>query len=376
MGSKVNSKNPESTLAFILRILGGVGLEVLIIAPVLNLYYNWLHPQVHPVPSLTPSTTFSVIIILLYCIVPIVYCIIASCTQEPKKIISPVQIQVFSAVILGIVVLVMLIASAPPMLSAPEYLAFVGVATMIWFVAIAMFGMVGFYQTLVVRWIVGLNRGKPNDVTYSVDTIFTRVRETVLQKDFLDFWKFKVQKHEPETELVLKSRINLRGTRVDTILIFAPYENENTRTLIHGSAFVEHTYEIRETEEASNRRDHIINDIVGMLEVTKQPLPNVPPRMVEVASGFVNQYTHSKFTVAKAGLAAWFNALFEMPRFLLYAMVLTWIAWILSDALYALLYFTGSPRFEPSLMIDVNVIFFGIALAELGIPAWEAGRNR
>jgi hypothetical protein len=171
--------------------------------------------------------------------------------------------------------------------------------------------------------------------------------------------------HEPASELVLKSRVYYHGARTDNLIIIAP--SEGNQTLIHGTAFVEDFYEIRDGD-APGRLEHILNDIAGGLGVSKGENP-VDPRLKSVAQEFVNQHTRTKFTVARGKLQRWLATYGQMDREYRNLIGFTIAGLLLTNAAIVL-WSLSSPQFDFKLaLIDANVPFFIALVIELGVPA-------
>lgn len=254
-----------------------------------------------------------------------------------------------------------------------NYLFVLGISGLVWLLGFAVFGLLGVWQTLVVRWVVGLNEGKPDDATYAVDASFETVRDQAVKKDFCDFWRLKLQDHKPE--LVLRRRVSEGiGLHANVVLVITP--SEDGRTIIHGSAFAEGLYEIIISEYASYCRGCMIDNLVGRLsgKATKA-LVQDKASLTRISHAFVEASTRSKFTVARARMTGGLTALKEIPHIFLFVVVVTLGAWVLVNVLFGILS-KANIDIEPIPVIEINVAFLLVTVGEIIVPAWEAIRQR
>jgi hypothetical protein len=253
--------------------------------------------------------------------------------------------------------------------SAQGWLLVLLIFAVSWMMSFLLLILIGFGQALIVRWVVGLSDNPPYHVTYRVNADIARVRETVLSDTFRP-WGFKAVDHKPE--LVLKSRMFLMP-RTDILIIIEDSGNGWTR--IHGTAYMEDLYEIREQEYATTRLGRVINDIVGDLNVVKGE-PFIDEHLRALAAGYVSQHTRTKFSVIQDKLRGWSTVLGHMEpsyRTALYGIV---AMWFLTDALIGLLRLYGV-EFDATLaLIESNPIFFLAVVLDLLVPARISGKSR
>ena len=372
-----NDSSESSRIEVTIATLIGTGFEIGVFAPFLLILYTMYYPTSY-------SHGFFVAVLdwvtlgVLCLIVPVIYSSIVSPWLRPKRIVSPMLIQIFTVAIVGTIALVLLLVKTLgyAITNMGNYAVFLLVAGMVWALSFMAFGVLGFWQTLVVRRIVGLNDGKPNNVTYLVDTPFETVKKHATEEKFCDFWGLKPQDHSPE--LVLKSRYSVVNTlKNDVILVIAP--SSEGKTTIQGSAFAEDLYDVAESDDATGRRDHIINDLVGSLPANPNRVPvKEQANLVRISSRFVEACTRSKITRAglRSKVSGSLNVLMKIPRIFLVAIVITVFAWVLVNALFYFLSKTDiGGDIGPVPMVEINLAFFGIALGELLIPAWEQLRQ-
>ena len=245
-------------------------------------------------------------------------------------------------------------------------------------IGFALFGLLGFWQTLVVRWLVGLNEGKSNDVTYTVDVPFETVSAYATKKEFCDFWYLSRQDISPQ--IVLRSRYSAGGTlKNDVILVIAPLDQN--KTVIHGSAFAEDLYDVAESDDVSLRRDQLIDSLVGKLpgNINRASVKN-DPELSRISHRFVEAYTRSKVTRAgvRSKASGALKMMLRIPRLFQIAILVTVIAWVLVNVLFlSLPSLPGADKIEmgPVPVIEINVGFLFGTIAEVIIPAWEQIRE-
>jgi len=373
MQMQVDSTSSQSRV--VIATLVGIGIETAIVAPILMVLYTILYRSSYIYAFVVTELEW-MIVVTLCVIVPVVYSAIVSPRLRPKRIVSPLTIQVSTVAIVGATVLVILIIKIVGLriTNMIDYLIFLGILGVGWLLAFALFGLLGFWQTLVVRWLVGLNEGKPNDATYTVDVAFEVVRAHATKSEFCDFWGLKLQDHSPE--IVLKSRFSTGATlKSDVVLVIAPLGQN--KTLIHGSAFAEELYDVAESDGVSLRRDRIIDSLVGMLpgNINRASVKN-EAGLIRISHRFVEVCTRSKVTRSgvRSKVSNSLRAIREMSRIFLYAIAVTLVAWVLVDVLFWLLPSSGI-EFEPIPVIEVNVGFLLATVIELIVPAWEQTRQ-
>ena len=176
--------------------------------------------------------------------------------------------------------------------------------------------------------------------------------------------------HQPE--VVFKSRIVDYGIRIDNLLVIA--KGTKGRTLIHGTAFMEDLYEIRAERVASNRLNLIIDSIVGKLGVSKGDA-FTDDHLKTVATEFVAQHTRTRFTVAQVKMRGLFQVLGQMEKPYRNVIIVTIIAWGLTDVLFELLHINGI-QFDISVAIEVNAGFFIALVLSVILPAFSRGGSR
>jgi hypothetical protein len=319
----------------VIAILVGLGIETAIAAPLLMVLYTTLFRSFYVYAFVV--TNLEWMILLTLCVtVPVIYSAIISPRLRPKQIVSPLTIQVSTVAIVGTTALVMFVVKmvGSRITSMMDYLVVLGILGLGWLLGFALFGLLGLWQTLVVRGLVGLNEGKPNDVTYTVDVPFETASAYATKKEFCDFWHLSRQDISPQ--IVLRSRFTIGAPlKADVILVLAPLGQD--KTLIHGSAFAENLYDIAESDDISSRRDRIIDGLVGMLpgNINRAAVKN-DPELSRISHRFVEACTRSKVTRAgvRSKASRTLKVMLKIPRPFQIAILVTVAAWVLVNVLF------------------------------------------
>jgi hypothetical protein len=378
----LSSNRHGADIGFWLWFLVGVALQLFFLMPLLALFSGLVQPFLsyslgsslsQLIQKFTSFATYELLVPFLigYLVIPIPYCIFASCRQKPKEIVSPIGILLWAGIIAGFIVEMML----PSSRTAAYWNGFgwlIGLLIFVvgWALALLFSAVIGFGQVLIVRWVVGLNDNPVHHVTYRVNVNIAKVRKTLLDDKYLDPWGFKVLDHEPE--LVFKRRIYWWPRRDSLIIIHAV---EDDWTLIHGTAYLEELYQIREHELTTDSLDRIINDIVGELNVTKGK-PFIDEHLKAVAAGFVSQHTRTKFSVIQDRFHGWSISLGHMEHHYRTALAFIFAVWFLIDALVILVRLYGI-QFDATLALFESLIGFSpIVIVDLLLAARTSEKSR
>jgi hypothetical protein len=136
-----------------LWIVGGVAIQLFFLLPFLVYVYsrlqpypicNWIQypyaeicPQ-RPSFSLNDLVPFLIPFTALYLVAPIPFCIFATWRQRPKKIVSPVQVAIWTVMITGIIIEAMLpTANLSQNVTAEVWVVYLVIFAVAWVVALA-----------------------------------------------------------------------------------------------------------------------------------------------------------------------------------------------------------------------------------------------
>ncbi len=200
------------------------------------------------IPPLLDSPTF----VGLYFVIPIIFCIATSLSFYPKRMVSPLNIQILTFGM--IVIFSMLITySVNPLITIHLKDLF---AVMMYFFAIII--SFGFGQLFLVKLVIGMNGTKDdiNQKTYRISLSFEKVESIILDKEFKETWYFKTKRDHDK--IIMKSKF----FTTENILIGLQKDPENKNYCIFSTASYEAKfYQIQSTRRIRNKQDLVINEI-------------------------------------------------------------------------------------------------------------------
>jgi hypothetical protein len=358
----------DSTMKLIVFTLVGVTLQTAFTIPSMfctiynfagppSMYYSACSP-VYPFP---PSYIWPTVetIMALYVLVPLAVCAFISSLFKPKRIVSMVYVQLTTVTVFGLLVLVGVSASSANL--HEDYLTFAGVFGVVWAVYLLLFGILGFFETVLIKWLIGVNEGKLEPETFSVTLDFDRLRDLIL-KEFRNSFELRVERNELSLLVVRtvgKWRVVLgigpdRADSSKSILCLVPYE--------YGF------YEISTTNEARKLRNDVLLNLQGRLVDKAKVTPtNDDPIVTTTTHSIAIQPTLTKYAVTKE---LWK----KVPTGFKYALGATALAWVLITILFEEQLMLKT-TIEFSAYLELSVLLFLAAVAELGIPLWQELRE-
>ncbi|MGD0496500.1 MAG: hypothetical protein ABSB28_10785 [Candidatus Bathyarchaeia archaeon] len=163
----------ETTVRYVVLVFLGAGINFTLGYALMAAGLTALiQSPVQTLTSKVPQTTL--ILAVSYLLIGIVYSLVASLTSRPKRIISPLHIQIITATFVPILI-TFLLATVP--LTPPiDLIAGSVMALALFFLALVMFVAAGIGQTIVVRYLVGLNGTKENVNSFGL-TVNGKVRD-------------------------------------------------------------------------------------------------------------------------------------------------------------------------------------------------------
>ena len=221
---------------------------------------------------------------------PIIYCIIISLLFQPKRLVSPINIQIGSFALFSIFVINSYLDS-----TQKNYENLFIVMSLI-----AIYIMtIGFIQFFIVRWVIGLNY---NDSDRRAFTINGSPKEIVhiLGKNFKFSRNFKAEKKEGDNPIwIFTCFDNLRNT---VIVAFGSFQNNKNKCVLAIVAYRKTMSWISKSQIATNMSVSIKNDIEYRLkEANKKyiifPLKKVDDFVSSEAFCKIELETMTKFEV-------------------------------------------------------------------------------
>lgn len=179
---------------------------------------------------------------------------------KPKRIVSPVYIQILTAGIATLILVDYTIRTTPEI--SPYQLALFG------FIVFGIFsyllGVLGFVQALIVRWFIGLN-GTSDSVdkkTYPFDIDFDDLSKFLLEKSFLDSWDLLKRKKGENVVIRSPYLVPLQ------IRLALSRDNKNSnRSIIATVAYEKKFYSILTSDTATAMRNDMIRRIEDNFKV-------------------------------------------------------------------------------------------------------------
>ena len=293
-------------------------------------------------------------LIITYLLLPIVYCIVVSQLFHPKRLVSPINIQIGTITVFSIVIIYLALNN--PLLISPQ--GFENLFTSVFFLDVFM-GMIGFIQFIIVRWVIGLNFDSIERVSYSVNGSVRDIL-AILGNDFLiahDFSRKKDKQNVENPIWVLKCR-DPYGNSV--ILTIGKHNSDNDKTIIASTSYRTSLYGISKSQAATAMRTSIINDAEmrlnrSKLKLTLTPIENVDDRVS------TNAYVHSlAATRSKTEITVEF--LRNIPRYYLYAIIITIIAFVGVTIAFA------SNLMDSNGFVGALVVIVVALIIEIGVP--------
>jgi len=149
----------EATIRYIVLVFLGAGINFTIgLAVMISGITALIQSPIQTLSSTLPQST--TLLATCYFVIGILYSISASLTFRPKRILSPLYIQITTAAFVSIVIMFvfMTVSFYPPI----DLVVGSIVALVLFLFSLMIFFVAGIGQTLVVKFLVGLNGTKEN----------------------------------------------------------------------------------------------------------------------------------------------------------------------------------------------------------------------
>jgi hypothetical protein len=224
-------RKPESTVTLFFWTVLWVPFQAVLLNPLsLDALLRLVNEQ-----KLFPSDLFSFNpqVFISYLFFPIIYCTIASMIFKPKRLVSPLNVQIGAFVLTGTE---FFLSTRNSPLTSFTIMASMVVLTIVAAIAIP----VGYIQRFIVRVLIGLDSDEENiqQITYSCNADFEILTEKVLDSVFLNRWKFTTLRDDDFIKLykwTLKTSIT---ASTNVILAVAPNSAEKEGEKFGGSVLV------------------------------------------------------------------------------------------------------------------------------------------
>lgn len=321
----------------------GAGIQIILIVFSIWQFTFQIRTSPQPFADVTPDP----IILLTYFVLTIAYSVGASLSFHPKRIVSPLYIQLTAATLLTIIIAYAFMQFEPPIQDPTFIQNLIAMMAMLYM----LLGLTGFAQTEIVRRIVGLN-GTEEDLdrkTFSINASFDIVAPIISRDSFLNLADFRITKRTREF-LILQSKL-----RTFEKLVFAliPDPTDQHKCILATVAYELRYYHIAKTEDASEMRNMVVSHL-------KEKLRNLNPsysvsnhNLDDVASVRVRNIALSDTQSKLVGLK-------DIPRYHLFAMVATAIVFIVMTAAF-IVNVIDRDLYVSSLVIIIIAVLFEFA---------------
>lgn len=352
----------DSSVSLLAWTLVGVALQVtLTIASMLTIVANVGFPIPFPLanyPYLGQTNLW--IIIGLYVVLPVLYCIPVSLWAfKPKRTVSALNIQLLTIVLFGIILLTKEVISFSGPNANFDYIRFAETFGIIWLFSIMLYGIVGFVQTLFIRWWIGLNREDLDVKTYSVALDFKKVRELLDDPSFLNVRKL-TKKFDESDFMLMKSQSVVNGI----VIAAGPDRSKKGHCILATVPFNQSLYAVSRSASSSNLRTSIVDEIKGRLgNGIKFEDTQYDVVVTNRAESYAFEPTKTRFEVTR-------DIWYRIPLYFRYAFICTILAFILVSFLYFDQTGLGL-KMEIGTYAELLEILFVASVIELGGTAWE-----
>jgi hypothetical protein len=298
---------------FIVTLLG-IAFELILALPTLSLV-----PTLIGLPG-QQALAYSALDILnfigAYLLVPVVYCIIVSYWFEPKRIVSPLNIQLGTVAIGTIMVVDRVLFQAYYYTPFPQPQgATIAVTLLYWFTAAFVSAVViGAYQTRMVRWWVGLNLEDYDRVTYVINDDFDSLADA-FDDEFLK--TFGLQKRREKEILIITSKYLTGDSIIMVMMRDGDPATHKLRTILATVAFKTRVYTLSRSKQASAERDTVVWALKGKMQDRNYLIAIVPKEgLDDFASDLASRTAENlaqEPTISKATITLQFYR--DMQRF-------------------------------------------------------------
>jgi len=238
----------------------------------------------------------SLIILIGYILLPIIYCITISLLFKPKRIVSPMNIQIGTYVLFSIIFIYSYLEH-----SMTE-LEFEGVFFSLFIIFIFIMS-IAFIQFFFVRWVIGLNLDETDRKSFLINAPSKDIIK-ILGNEFLFSRPFIKQKECQTTDKpiwILRHRDNLNNY---AIIAFGSQKDDENKCILATVAFHMGMSWVAKSDKASAICESIVNDINIRLKKTNNKITIIPLKKIDdivsvMAFSFVDSATCSKIYIIR-----------------------------------------------------------------------------
>jgi hypothetical protein len=287
-----------------------------------------------------------------YFVLTIVYCAGSSLVFHPKRIVSPINVQVGTAFVLSAILIINMLDTTKPTTTS-QALTLIGNLSGILIVLALFLVAVGFVQFLIVRWVVGLNFDSIDRASFTVKMSpedFLRTVGDILH----DVWEFNRRKDNPKAKTniiwVLKTR-DPYGNSV--VLTVGSVLGNNNKSVLVTVAYHASSLGVSKSKTASEMRNSIINDIKERLMDSKRLTltpTDIDDHVSVKARNHALAITRSKIEITREFFQS-------ISRYYLYALIATVIAFLAISIAFAIGLLDSGTYVGAVIVVAVALIF-------------------
>jgi hypothetical protein len=294
---------------------------------------------------------------IAYFILTVVYCTLASLLFRPKRIISPVNVQLGTAVTFSIILIYRILTFTNPK-TISQLTTILGNQTSSMVVITIILLFTGFYQLLIVNWIVGVNFFGLDKKTYSVTGSIQRV-DKVLQ--FLTLRRY-TRHLGPNGEIIYRKRTN------DQVIISLSSGSTLGSSTLATVAFHKGIYSLEPSKIASDFRDSVIFELSARLAAHDSSIKITEIHSFDDPASICAHNCASSYSASKIPSAESFGAILER--------ISTFYRIIIGITLFSLIgitivYWVHFNQFDFNTYVTITVGLLIALFIEVGIPLRE-----
>lgn len=263
----------SSTVRLFFVTLLGIAIELVLALPSLS-----VSPTLIGLPG-QPTFFFSPMDILnfvgAYLLVPLAYCIILSYAFDPKRIVSPLNIQIGTVAIGTIILLNRVMFQTYYYTPFPPPQGAVIAGTFLFWLSVALLSamIIGAYQTRIVSWWVGLNLEDYDRVTYVINDDFNAVA-AAFDDEFIK--TFGLHKRRENDTFIITSEYRRGNSMILVLMRDDDLVAHRLRTILATVAFKTSLYALSRSEQSSADRNNLVWALKGKMQDSNYSITIVP----------------------------------------------------------------------------------------------------
>ena len=207
-------------------------------------------------PNSLPPLLDSPYFVGLYFGITMIYSIATSLSFPPKRIVSPINIQMITW---GLLLLIIPLAITYRFPNYPITLESVITLSTYLFMIAAGFGLA---QTIFVKFLIGMNGSKDDLIrdTFGINTDFETVKKTLQSRSFKDVFYFKtpIKFIGKRDVFVMKSDLN---TSEEILIVLKPDITDEESCSLSVVSFESKYYQIQQTSRMKQKHEIVLNEL-------------------------------------------------------------------------------------------------------------------